>query len=204
MQAHALAAALMLTMIAAGNAQVPQPRPPVAPKGEAKPALPAQPPEKCAGYAGARNAALMAEIKPVLGSMPQPGADTDEVKFRAEVEDAYIKAEARARAGDIEAMRQMLAIELFVSEIQRRPAGDTTLRKACFLAEVPEAQRSILNVLTCAVLSLEPARRDDELQRNRAQAMMQRAEKMVPANATAASVAKVLFEDVKRGLSGCY
>lgn len=205
MRSLVLGAALASVLAGAAHAQSPQPRPAVTPKGEAKPAAPAaQTQEKCAGFAGARNAALMAEIKPVLVNMPQPGANADEGKFRAEVEEAYTKAEARARTGDVEAMRQMLGIELFVSEIQRRPAGDGTLRKACFLADMPDARRSILNVLTCAVLSLEPARRDDEAQRTKAQAMMERAEKMVPANAGAASVAKVLFEDVKRGLAGCY
>lgn len=159
---------------------------------------------KCARYDSARNIVYAAAIKSVLPEMPQPGQGSDPAAMQQEVQTAYEKYEAEARTGDIGALRKMTAIEMFVGQLRKSNAGEPTLRKACTLAKLPDRQRVILDPLTCAVLSLEGNRREEEGARPRAKEMMELARKSIPEGANAAHAGKVLFDDVARGLDGCF
>lgn len=200
--AAALALMLASGLVAAqgaGGAAAPK-NPPGA---KAAPAQPQPPAEKCGRYPFARNAAFAANIKTILSDLPQRGEGSDPAVFFQEMEAHYVKLEEQARAGEIDPLRKLVAMELFASQVRGQPTREMTLKKACFLAKVPEKMRSIIDPLTCAVILLEPERRQGEAARAEAKQMLALAGKLVPANANASSAAKILFDDVSRGLEGC-
>ena len=168
------------------------------------PATPAPADAPCARYDLARNAAMAAAIKTVLAELPERGEGGDPAAHLRALEPLYQRYEERARAGEIEPLRKLTAIELFLTEIRREPTRDLTQRKACFLANVPERMRSMIDSVACAVILLEPARRLDDANRAEARRVMDEAARLVPADANAASIAKILHDDVSRGLEGCY
>jgi len=187
------------TTAALAQFQPPKSKQPSPPKPEAPP-----PAEQCAGYESARNAAFTTIIKQVLSEMPDAASASDREGFRNAVEAAYAANETKARAGDVLAMRKLVSIEVFVAQIQKRAIDPATYRRMCWLADLPDAQRAIPDVLACAVLAADPQRRQDELARLKGRSMLERAGRMIPADATRATHAKVLYEDVKRGLNGCF
>ena len=159
---------------------------------------------KCARFEAGRNAVYAAAIRTVLPELPQPGQAADVAAFQGDVEKIHAKYEAEARAGDVGALRKLMAVEMFAMQLQRKDAPEPTLAKACALAGAPEKQRVILDPLACAVLSLEGNRKDDPTRRDKAKAMMAAAKAMVPANANASNAAKLLHDEVEKGLDGCY
>ena len=194
----------MLGLCLAGHvagAQTPAAR--AAPKAE-PPREKAEPVEKCGRYTLARNAAFAAQIKTILAELPQRGGDTGPGETLAALEPLYLGYEEQAKAGEINPLRKLVAIEIFLSQVRGQPTRELTLRKACFLAKVPEKMRTILDALTCAVIQLEPGRRENEASRTEARQMLEAAEKLVPAGANASSMAKILYDDIARGLQGCF
>lgn len=159
---------------------------------------------KCARFEAGRNAVYAAAIRTVLPELPQPGQAADVAAFQGDVEKIHAKYEAEARAGDVGALRKLMAVEMFAMQLQRKDAPEPTLAKACALAGAAEKQRVILDPLACAVLSLEGSRKDDPIRRDKAKAMMAAAKAMVPANANASNAAKLLHDEVEKGLDGCY
>lgn len=186
------------------QAQQPQSQPARPQPG--KPATPqaAEPAQKCGGYDQAKNAVFTQNIKLILNEMPDRSKIKDAQDFRTTVEGLYGKYEAEARAGNIMALRKMLGIEIFAAQIQQRPSQDVTLRKACVLAKAQEPQRLMADVLTCAVISLEPTRRENEVNVEQARQMMATAGEMASKLPASAPATKILYEDVQKGLSGCY
>lgn len=202
-RAAALALLLAPGLAAAQGAGSGMSAPKTPPGAKAAPAQPQPPVEKCGRYTFARNAAFAANIKTILSDLPQRGEGTEPAAFFQELESLYLKLEEQAKAGEIDPLRKLVAMELFVSQIRGQPTRDMTLKKACFLAKVPEKMRAIIDPLTCAVILLEPERRQGEAARAEAKQMLALAGKLVPANANASSAAKILFDDVSRGLEGC-
>ena len=188
----------------------PMPRPkgsvtPPPPKKEAAPAEASAPAAaKCSKFETGRTAIYAAVIKTVLPELPDKTQAGDASNFQADLEQIYLKYETLAKTGDVQALRKMMAIEIFVAQIRRKDAGELTLRKACALGKLPVKQRQISDPLSCAVMSLEGERRQDEASRERAKTMMANAKETIPETANAATPGKILYEDVVRGLEGCY
>lgn len=193
------------------NSGVPAPavrtKPIIAPKETAPnpdAAKPGASPAKCGRFETGRNALYAAVIKTVLAELPDKSTAGDMAAFQGELEQTYQKYEVLAKAGDVLALRKMLAIEMFVAQIRRKDASDMTVRKACALGKMPVKQQAMTDSLSCAVLSLEGERREDGANRERAKTMLATAKTAIPETANAATPGKILYDDVVRGLAGCY
>ncbi|MCA0425583.1 MAG: hypothetical protein LCH61_20125 [Proteobacteria bacterium] len=212
MRRYLLPAAAFVALVAGpALAQViQQPAPPAAKAPAARhapnkdEAAKAAPVEKCARYDLARNAVYAAEVRTIIPEMPQPGQFKNGEEFQGSVEKVYAKYETEAKGGDIGAVRKLTAIEMFIMHMAKKDSPEPTMKKACTLATLPEAQRVILDPLACAVLSLEGTRRDDAANRERAKTMMATAMAMVPKDANATHAGKLLYDETAKGLEGCF
>ena len=206
-----LASALAQQPASQLNSGVPAPavrtKPIIAPKDAAPKADGTKPDAaaaKCGRFEAGRNAVYAAMIKTGLAELPDKSTAGDMAAFQGELEQTYQKYEILAKAGDVQALRKLLAIEMFVAQIRRKDASDMSVRKACALGKLPVKQQMITDSLSCAVLSLEGERREDGANRERAKTMLATAKSALPETANAATPGKILHDDVVRGLDGCY
>lgn len=158
----------------------------------------------CGQFSLAQNAVYAAYIKLVVDELPDPRKVPDPEQMTRDLEALYARYVAAAQAGDNAAGRKATALEIFGMQMRRQPTADMTQRKLCMLAREGLRDNGLADALACAVSTLDGPRREQPGNRELARQMMDRAKAMVPANANAADVGKMLYEDVARGLAGCY
>lgn len=162
-------------------------------------------PTGCSGFSGAQNAAYAQFIRMIVDELP-PGeaARQNPEKFGQDLEAMYRKHASAAEAGDVNEGRKATALELFAMQLKKQPAADTTQKKLCMLARERLRDNGVADALACAVASLDGGRREAPGNKELAKAMVEQAKTMVPEGANASNPGKVLFDEVSKGLTGCY
>lgn len=155
----------------------------------------------CSQLKTAQNAAYAAYIRLVVDELPDArnGASPDEMTEKLKA--LYEKQVATAQDGDVAALRKTAALEIFAMQLKQSPLPEFTRRKLCLFASEPQPGFGVLDNVACAVASIDSAER--ELHKSKAQAALEKARSLVPADANAASTDKLLYDDVARGLAGC-
>jgi len=201
---HALlvTAVLAIALPVVAHAQQPaRPAAPPPPQAAQKPPEPA----RCARYEAATTAAYGAYVRLVKPDVPGLGENgVDQSGLVEKLQELYEKLLEEAQNEDVVALRKAAALEIFGMHVQAKPVLDITRKKVCGLARMPDTPATLLDALTCAVIVSDEARRKEPGNRAIAKEMLAKARTQVPARASLADSARMLFDDVSRGLDGCY
>lgn len=162
-------------------------------------------PAACSRYQAAADAAYTGYIRILKQDMPELGEQgADPTATIEKLQAMYEKLVDEAQNEDPIAYRKIAAIEIFSMTNQRRPIHEMTLKKVCGLAKLPGEAATILDMVACAVISVDETRRKVSANRDIARQMLAKAKGALPQNASPADGARILLDDATRGLDGCY
>lgn len=156
----------------------------------------------CEPFEKARDAAYHTYTGLVLDELSAARKSDPSVSVNTVIDGMVRKYEQATRAGDLVALRKLIAIGLLTATAAKREPLDVTFKLVCQLAKHPEAPKNVLDPLACATIAVDGARRENVENRATALAMIESANKNLPADQNPAG-AKFLIETISPIVTAC-
>jgi hypothetical protein len=128
--------------------------------------MPVKAAEPCSDIERARQATYLQYAKLVVDDVNTARKNTSNVPFNTAIQQLGASYVRTARFGDTVALRKLIGLGLFTALAANAQPLDTTFKLVCELAQRAPQPLLTLDPLTCAVIAVDGARRDD--QENRA------------------------------------